>query len=151
MLPALIGLGASFGQAHAAEAVNIKLDDLAVPATKSPTAAATPVTPTPDKQTKKKKEAPHEGELIAFDEKRGNCLACHVIGAGKNAGNIGPALIDLQGKFPKEKQLLAFLWDASTQNPKTIMPPYGKHRLLTEDEMKLIVEYLYTLTSAPAE
>ncbi|MEW5756534.1 MAG: sulfur oxidation c-type cytochrome SoxX [Pseudomonadota bacterium] len=144
-----LALCACLTQAHAAEAVNIKLEELAAPAKSAPAPTTPSAASAPEKSAEKKPKPPHEGERIAFDAKRGNCLACHEIGAGKNAGNIGPALIDLQRKYPKEEQLLAYLRDASAQNPRTIMPPYGKHRLLTEEEMKLIAEYLYTLTSAP--
>lgn len=143
----LVFLALCSAQAHAAEAVNIKLEELAAPAKNAPTTP--PAASAPEKPAEKKPKPPHEGERIAFDAKRGNCLACHEIGAGKNAGNIGPALIDLQRKYPKDEQLLAYLRDPSAQNPRTIMPPYGKHRLLNEEEMKQIAEYLYTLTSAP--
>ncbi len=30
-----------------------------------------------------------------------------------------------------------------SRNPQTVMPPFGKHKVLTEDEIDLIVDYIY--------
>jgi sulfur-oxidizing protein SoxX len=29
------------------------------------------------------------------------------------------------------------------RNPYSVMPPFGKHRVLTEEEIDLVVEYIY--------
>jgi sulfur-oxidizing protein SoxX len=31
------------------------------------------------------------------------------------------------------------------RNPDTVMPPFGKHRILTGEEIDLIVDYIQTL------
>ena len=33
-----------------------------------------------------------QGKKVAFDRKKGNCLACHMIAGGELPGNIGPPL-----------------------------------------------------------
>jgi sulfur-oxidizing protein SoxX len=37
------------------------------------------------------------------------------------------------------------VWDSSKTLPNTIMPPYGKHRILTDVEIDAILTYLETL------
>jgi len=86
-----------------------------------------------------------EGKAIAFHRHKGNCLACHAIEGGLLPGNIGPPLISMQDRYQNKSQLREQIWDASINNPHTIMPPFGKHRILTEEEIDKVVEYIYTL------
>ena len=37
------------------------------------------------------------------------------------------------------------LRDPMRFNPDTVMPPFGKHKILTDQEIDNIVDYLYTL------
>lgn len=89
--------------------------------------------------------AAEEGKQIAFDRRKGNCLACHMIGDGDLAGNIGPPLLAMQQRFPDKAVLRAQVWDATVKNPHSVMPPFGRNRILTEEEIDKIVDYLYTL------
>ncbi len=86
-----------------------------------------------------------QGKEIAFDRKKGNCLGCHAIEDGELPGGLGPALIDMQTRYPDKAKLRDQIWDASKRNPKTSMPPFGKHRMLTEEEIDKIAEYIYSL------
>ena len=86
-----------------------------------------------------------EGKALAFDRKLGNCLACHRMGDGVSPGNIGPPLIAMKVRFPDREVLRAQIWDATVKNPKTIMPPFGKHQMLTEEQIDKIVTYVHTL------
>ena len=86
-----------------------------------------------------------EGKEIAFDRLKGNCLACHVIEDGDLAGNAGPALVAMQARFPDKARLRAQIWDPTVRNPRTLMPPFGKHGILTEEELDKVVEYIYSL------
>ena len=85
------------------------------------------------------------GKKVAFDRKKGNCLACHMIADGALPGNIGPPLIAMKARFPNKADLHAQIWDATVANPNTIMPPFGKHRILTEKEVDLVTEFIYSL------
>lgn len=86
-----------------------------------------------------------EGKEIAFDNKKGNCLACHQIAGGQLAGDIGPPLVAMQARYPDKAKLRAQIWDASKANPSTIMPPFGRHMILTEGEIDKVVEFIHTL------
>jgi len=90
-------------------------------------------------------DAVAEGKKVAFDRKKGNCLACHMIDDGALPGNIGPPLIAMKARFPDKGALRAQIWDPTVANPNTIMPPFGKHRVLTEKEVDLVTEFIYTL------
>ncbi len=60
-------------------------------------------------------------------------------------GNIGPPLTRISSCFADKETLKARIWDATRYNPQTSMPPFGKNRILTEQEIDAIVEYLWTL------
>ena len=85
-----------------------------------------------------------EGKAIALNSKKGNCLACHKMEGGSLEGNIGPALVNMAGRYPDKKELRDQIWDATAVNPNTIMPPYGKYKILTEKELDKVVEFIYT-------
>lgn len=89
--------------------------------------------------------AEHPGKILAFERDKGNCLACHQIQDAPLPGNVGPPLIHMKQKYPDPSRLRAQIWDATQNNPTTLMPPFGRHRILTESEIDLIVDYLYTL------
>ncbi|MEE9492361.1 MAG: sulfur oxidation c-type cytochrome SoxX [Gammaproteobacteria bacterium] len=86
-----------------------------------------------------------EGKALSFDRKMGNCLACHAIEGGTLPGNIGPPLIAMQARFPDKAKLRAQIWDATKANPNTIMPPFGRHKILSEGEIDKVVEFIYSL------
>ena len=86
-----------------------------------------------------------EGQKLAFDRGKGNCLTCHVIKGGDLPGTIGPELKDIKAKFPDRNELAAIIFDETKRNPQTMMPPFGRNRLLTEQEIDAIVDFLQTL------
>ena len=86
-----------------------------------------------------------EGKKLAFDRKKGNCLACHQIDDGALAGNNGPILIAMKARFPNKQDLFDQIWDPTKDDPNSYMPPFGKRGIITKDEINKIIEYLYTL------
>ena len=86
-----------------------------------------------------------EGQRLAFDRGKGNCLSCHAIEGGDLPGTIGPALKDIRRKYPDRNDLIAILTDETRRNPQTAMPPFGRNRILTEQEINAIVDFLQTL------
>ena len=86
-----------------------------------------------------------EGKKLAFDRKKGNCLACHHIEGGDLAGNIGPALVAMKARFPDKAVLRAQIWDATAKNPNTMMPPFGRHEIMSESEIDKVVEFIHSL------
>jgi sulfur-oxidizing protein SoxX len=91
-------------------------------------------------------EEPFEmGKQLVMTRSKGNCLACHAIDDGKLPGNLGPPLVSMQLRFPDKAILRAQIWDATERNPDTCMPPFGKHGILSEEEIDLILDYVYSL------
>lgn len=86
-----------------------------------------------------------QGKAVAFDRKKGNCLACHAIEGGNLPGNIGPPLVAMKARFPDKAKLRAQIWDSTKMNPNSIMPPFGRQQILSESEIDKIVEFIYTL------
>ncbi|MGB3865171.1 MAG: sulfur oxidation c-type cytochrome SoxX [Xanthobacteraceae bacterium] len=86
-----------------------------------------------------------QGRQIAFDRGKGNCLTCHVIKGGSSPGNIGPALEDIKSKYPDRNELVAIVSDQTKRNPLTVMPPFGRNHILTEQEIGAVVDFLQTL------
>ena len=86
-----------------------------------------------------------DGQKLAFDRGKGNCLTCHEIKGGDRPGTIGPKLENIKSKYPDRGDLVAILTDETRRNPLTVMPPFGRNRILTEQEINAIVDFLQTL------
>ena len=86
-----------------------------------------------------------EGQKLAFDRSKGNCLTCHAIKGGTLPGSIGPELIDIKSKYPNREDLVAIISDETLRNPLTMMPPFGRNRILTQKEIDAVVDFLQTL------
>lgn len=88
------------------------------------------------------------GKTIAYNSSKGNCLACHAMPTMEDAqqpGNSGPPLIAMQARFPDKQALRAKIWDATATNATTFMPPFGKHKNLTEQEIDKVLDFIYGL------
>jgi sulfur-oxidizing protein SoxX len=85
------------------------------------------------------------GKNFAYNRKLGNCLTCHTMGDGESPGNIGPPLVAMKARFPDKKVLRAQIWDSTARNPATMMPPFGKHNILTDEQIDAVTEYVYSL------
>ncbi len=86
-----------------------------------------------------------KGKEIAFNRKKGNCLACHMIKGGNLPGNIAPPLVAMQQRFPDRAKLRAQIYDATVANPNTIMIPFGRHKVLTDKEIDLVTDFIHQL------
>lgn len=89
--------------------------------------------------------AADEGQKLAFDRNKGNCLTCHEIKGGSQAGDIGPALAGIKSKYPNRADLVAIVTDETKRNPLTVMPPFGRNHILTDKEIDAVVDFLQTL------
>jgi sulfur-oxidizing protein SoxA len=91
---------------------------------------------------------PIKGKILAYANNKGRCLACHILGPdGDQAGDMGPNL-STYGKSGRDSAYtFQHIWDARAHNPKTIMPPFGTHNILTRHEVLDIVAYLNVLNS----
>jgi L-cysteine S-thiosulfotransferase len=89
-----------------------------------------------------------KGRAIFLDERKGNCAACHKApndSAVKTKSNIGMPLEAVKARYPDRAKLRDAIWDLSKSVPNTIMPPYGKNRILSDDEIDALVIYLETI------
>ncbi|MDH5572715.1 MAG: sulfur oxidation c-type cytochrome SoxX [Gammaproteobacteria bacterium] len=86
-----------------------------------------------------------QGKSIAEDRKKGNCFTCHYYEGAHLAGNIAPPFFGMKDRFPDKAALRAQIWDSTAKNPNTMMPPFGRHEILTEEEIDAITEWVYAL------
>ncbi len=92
-----------------------------------------------------------KGWCVAINRRKGNCLACHTMTLNQwpeglpPGGNIAPPLVAMKQRFPDKEKLRAQIWDATAINPKSVMPPFGKHKLITDEDIDNIVEFLLTI------
>lgn len=85
------------------------------------------------------------GREVALDRARGNCIACHIIPGGESPGAIGPALIAMKHRYPSKEALATQIWDPTVKNPDVVMPPFGKHGILSDKEFEDVVEFVWSL------
>lgn len=88
------------------------------------------------------------GKDIAFNRTKGNCLACHgmpTVPDAESTGLYGPPLIAMSARFPDKATLRAQIWDATAANPSSSMIPFGKHGVLTEQEIDKVTDFVYGL------
>jgi sulfur-oxidizing protein SoxX len=79
---------------------------------------------------------------------KGYCIACHQVPAAagpQTRSNVGPALEGTRMRAIGRAGLRELLRDPTRANPETVMPPYGKHRLLDDREIDRVTEYLLAL------
>ena len=86
-----------------------------------------------------------QGKALTFERTKGNCLACHYVEGGELTGNYGPPLIAMKVRFPDRDVLREQIWDAAVKNPDTRMPPFGRNRILTDEEIDLVTDYIQSL------
>jgi sulfur-oxidizing protein SoxX len=86
-----------------------------------------------------------QGKVLAFDRFKGNCLACHWVEGGELTGNYGPPLVAMKIRYPDREVLREQIWDAAIKNPHTRMPPFGRNRILTEEEIDLVTDFIHSL------
>ncbi|MBL4682073.1 MAG: sulfur oxidation c-type cytochrome SoxX [Pseudomonadales bacterium] len=86
-----------------------------------------------------------QGQAIAYDRNAGNCLSCHLVLGAELPGNVGPPLIQMKLRYPDRNVLASQISDAALTNPNTVMPPYGRHNILTEKEIELVVDFVHSI------
>jgi sulfur-oxidizing protein SoxX len=79
---------------------------------------------------------------------KGHCLACHQVpeGAGPaTRADLGPRLTGARMRELGRARLREIIEDPTRANPETLMPPFGRHRILEPAEIARIVDYLHAL------
>ncbi len=89
-----------------------------------------------------------DGRELFTNPGKGNCIACHQVPEGSGPvvrADVGPRLDAARLKGWDRARLRALLDDPMRANPDTVMPPYGRHRLLDAREIERIIDYLHAL------
>lgn len=89
-----------------------------------------------------------EGRQLFTRADKGNCIACHQVPPGMGPAvraDVGPRLDAARLKGWDRARLRAMLEDPQRANPDTVMPPYGRHRLLDDREIERLIDYLHAL------
>jgi sulfur-oxidizing protein SoxX len=51
----------------------------------------------------------------------------------------------MAARFPNRDDLRAQVWDATAKNPNSSMPPFGRHKLVSEEDIDNIVDWLLSI------
>ena len=89
-----------------------------------------------------------EGRDLFTRPERGNCIACHQLleGAGPTVrADVGPRLDATRLRGWDRSRLRDLIEDPTRTNPDTVMPPYGRHRILDAREIDRIIDFLHAL------
>ena len=92
-------------------------------------------------------QAPAARDLFTRPDK-GGCIACHQLPAGAGPAtraDVGPALTGARMRELGRARLAELLQDPVRANAQTVMPPYGRHRILQKAEIDALVEVLHAL------
>lgn len=92
-------------------------------------------------------DAPAALDLFVKRDK-GHCIACHQLPAGsgpESRNDVGPPLAGARMRELGREALRDLLDDPTRRNPQSVMPPYGRHRLLDTSEIERLAEFLHAL------
>jgi sulfur-oxidizing protein SoxA len=84
---------------------------------------------------------------------KGHCIACHQLPEGTGPAtrsDIGPALSGTRMRELGRDRLRDLLVDPTRANADTLMPPFGRHRILDAAEIDRLVVFLQALPAAAA-
>lgn len=101
------------------------------------------------KTVEKKEAKPIEMDgykiMSSSSKGHGNCLACHAVPSRPElvAGNMGPPFIGMKARFPDIAKLKAAIADQKVFSPQTMMPPFGRNKLLTPEQIDSVAQYIY--------
>lgn len=105
-------------------------------------APAAPVAAT--SQTNQLATVEMDPKVLFTDNNLGNCLACHAVVKHPEmvAGNIAPPFVAMKARFPNIGKLKAIIYDEQVNNPDTIMPPFGRNKVLTAEQIDAVANYI---------
>lgn len=83
-------------------------------------------------------------KILFENNNLGNCLACHAVTKHPEmvAGNIAPPFVAMKARFPDIAKLKAIIYDEQVNNPDTIMPPFGRNKILTPEQIDAVANYI---------
>ena len=112
--------------------------------TTPPTTASVAVAPVAEVK-KEVKPVELNPEKIMLDSNGGNCYACHAVPAKPEvvAGTMGPPFIGMKARFESIEKLRAAIADQKAISPETIMPPFGRNKILTSEQIDNVAKHIY--------
>jgi sulfur oxidation c-type cytochrome SoxX len=85
------------------------------------------------------------GREIAMSPARGNCVTCHRLPGDDWPGTVGNSLLQYKKYEYTAERIYQQIYDPRVFNPTSVMPPYGSHNLLKEQEIRDLVAYLQSI------
>lgn len=88
------------------------------------------------------------GREIFLRRDLGNCIACHQVSDAAGPAvraDVGPRLDAARLQGWNRERLRSLLVDPMRDYPDTVMPPYGRHRLLDSAAIERVIDYLHAL------
>lgn len=83
-----------------------------------------------------------EGQKLALEF----CVPCHQFTGTEQAGSLGPPLMVMKSRFADRKTLYDIIYDPAVAiKPHTMMPPFGRNKLITKEGINKIIDFLYSL------
>jgi L-cysteine S-thiosulfotransferase len=79
---------------------------------------------------------------------KGRCIACHQLPPGvgpATRADLGPRLDGTRMRELGRERIRELIVDPMRANPDTVMPPYGRHRILEAAEIDRLAEFLHAL------
>ena len=74
------------------------------------------------------------------------CQACHHFEGTEQAGTVAPPLVAMKARFPERQKLYEIIYDPHVATKShTMMPPFGRNGLVDDNQIQLIIDFLYTL------
>lgn len=88
---------------------------------------------------------PARGREIAFNARRGNCVACHHLPGDNWPGSVGNFLLQYRKYGYNADQIYQQIFDARIFNPNSVMPPFGTFGILSDQDIRDLVAFLQSL------
>ncbi len=85
------------------------------------------------------------GREIATASARGNCVTCHQLPGDDWPGTVGNSLLQYKKYEYTADRIYQQIYDARIFNPTSVMPPFGSHNLLSDQEIRDLVAYLQSI------
>ena len=79
---------------------------------------------------------------------KGHCIACHQLPEGRGPAtraSLGPRLEGPRMRELGREGIRRAIEDPMAANPATVMPPFGRHRILEPAEIQRLAEFLHAL------
>ena len=92
-------------------------------------------------------QAPAPPDVFVRADK-GHCIACHQLPEGQGTASradVGPRLEGARMRTLGRAGIRQAIADPARAIPDTLMPPFGRHRILEAAEIEALVEYLHAL------